>query len=105
MLAAAGRLLAPALWLGLLLGISFIETPLKFMVPGMTLGLGIGQLVFTAMNIVQVVLFIVFAASCIRRGLDRAYRWVVASLGAVLLAVLLVTALVMGLRRWVLPGL
>ena len=102
MLAAAGRLLAPALWLGLLLGISFIETPLKFTVPGMTLALGpgIGQLVFAAMNIVEVVPFIALAASCIRRGMDRAYQWVVASL----LAVPLVTVLEMGVRRWVLPG-
>ncbi|WP_411730862.1 hypothetical protein [Paeniglutamicibacter sp.] len=145
LLAAAGRLLAPALWLGLLIGISFSETPLKFMAPGMTLalGLGIGQLVFAAMNIVEAVFFIVLAASCIKRGLDRAYLWVVAGLGAVLLAkialvrpflakrteavlagveaggsswhyfyiaadglllVLLVTVLVMGVRRWVLPG-
>lgn len=145
LLAAAGRILAPALWLGLLIGISFIETPLKFMAPGMTLalGLGIGQLVFAAMNIVEVVFFIVLAASCLRRGLDRAYLWVVGLLGAVLLAkvalirpflsgrteavlagaeaggsawhyfyiaadgllvVLLVTVLVMGVRRWVLPG-
>ena len=145
LLAAAGRILAPALWLGLLIGISFIETPLKFLAPGMTLGLGlgIGQLVFTAMNIVEVVLFLVLAASCIKRGLDRAFLWVVASTGLVLLAkiglirpflaqrteavlagveaggsswhyfyiaadglltVLLVTLLVMGVRRWVLPG-
>ena len=145
LLAAAGRLLVPALWLGLLIGISFIETPLKFMAPGMTLalGLGIGQLVFAAMNIVEVVFFLVLAASCFKRGLDRAYLWVVAGLGVVLLAkvalirpflskrteavlagvesggsawhyfyiaadglltLLLITALVMGVRRWVLPG-
>jgi hypothetical protein len=45
-------------WLGMVLGISFIETPLKFRAPGVTvpLGLGIGRLVFRALNIVEGVL-------------------------------------------------
>ena len=39
-------------WLGMVLAISFIETPLKFRAPGVTLqiGLGIGRLVFRALN-------------------------------------------------------
>ena len=51
----AARLVLPALWLGLIIGISLIEAPLKFQAPGITipLGLGIGRLVFTAMNIVE----------------------------------------------------
>ncbi|MGO1393209.1 hypothetical protein [Agrococcus casei] len=55
------RLLIPALWLGLIIGISLIETPLKFQAPGMTipLGLGIGRLVFGVMNIVEAVFAIV----------------------------------------------
>jgi hypothetical protein len=45
-------------WLGLVLGISFLEAPLKFRAPGVTLpiGLGIGRLVFRALNAVEVVL-------------------------------------------------
>lgn len=45
-------------WLGLVIGISFIEAPLKFRAPGVTipLGLGIGRLVFRALNIVECVL-------------------------------------------------
>jgi hypothetical protein len=45
-------------WLGMVLGISFIEAPLKFRAPGVTipLGLGIGRLVFRALNIVECVL-------------------------------------------------
>ena len=45
-------------WLGLVLGISFLEAPLKFRAPGVTipLGLGIGRLVFRALNIVECVL-------------------------------------------------
>ncbi len=48
----------PPLWLGLLVGISFIEAPLKFQAPGITLelGLGIGELVFGVLNKVELVL-------------------------------------------------
>lgn len=39
-------------WLGMVLAISFLETPLKFRAPGVTIpiGLGIGRLVFRALN-------------------------------------------------------
>lgn len=51
-------LFIPAIWVGLIVGISFIEAPLKFTAPGITipLGLGIGRRVFLAMNITEVVL-------------------------------------------------
>ena len=59
--ARAAMLFIPALWLGLIIGISFLEAPLKFTAPGITipLGLGIGRRVFLAMNIVEVVLGVV----------------------------------------------
>lgn len=45
-------------WLGMVFAISFLEAPLKFRAPGITLplGLGIGRLVFRALNICEVVL-------------------------------------------------
>jgi len=45
-------------WLGMVLAISFLEAPLKFRAPGITvpLGLGIGRLVFQALNAVEIVL-------------------------------------------------
>jgi hypothetical protein len=45
-------------WFGMVTAISFIETPLKFRAPGVTvpLGLGIGRLVFKALNIAESVL-------------------------------------------------
>ncbi|MGO9032484.1 hypothetical protein [Mycobacterium sp.] len=48
-------------WLGMVLAISFLEAPLKFRAPDVTLqiGLGIGRLVFRALNVVEVVLAIV----------------------------------------------
>ncbi|WP_107659374.1 hypothetical protein [Nocardia suismassiliense] len=50
--------LLPMLWLGMVLAISFLEAPLKFRAPGVTLalGLGIGRLVFRALNVVEAVL-------------------------------------------------
>ncbi|MEU0407644.1 hypothetical protein ABZ307_07395 [Streptomyces griseorubiginosus] len=45
-------------WLGMVLAISFLEAPLKFRAPGVTIriGLGIGRLVFRALNLVESVL-------------------------------------------------
>jgi hypothetical protein len=44
-------------WLGMVLAISFVETPLKFQAPGVDLrtGLGIGRLVFRALNGIEFV--------------------------------------------------
>jgi hypothetical protein len=51
-------------WLGMVLAISFIETPLKFRAPGVTLqiGLGIGRLVFRALNACELLLAAVVVA-------------------------------------------
>jgi len=48
-------------WLGMVLAISFIEAPVKFRAPGVTLqiGLGIGRLVFRALNVSELVLGVV----------------------------------------------
>lgn len=45
-------------WLGMVLAISFLEAPLKFRAPGITiqLALGIGRLVFRALNLCEVML-------------------------------------------------
>ena len=54
-------------WLGMVLAISFVETPLKFRAPGVTLqiGLGIGRLVFRALNACEVALAAVVVASLV----------------------------------------
>lgn len=53
-------------WFGLVFGLSFIEAPLKFQAPGITipLGLGIGKLVFGTLNKIEIafnLLLILFA--------------------------------------------
>jgi hypothetical protein len=52
-------------WLGMVLGISFLEAPLKFRAPNVTLqiGLGIGRLVFRALNTVEVGFAVVLLAA------------------------------------------
>ncbi len=52
-------------WLGMVLGVSFLEAPLRFRAPGITLplGLGIGRLVFAALNRVEIGFALVIAAA------------------------------------------
>lgn len=54
-------------WLGMVLAISFLEAPLKFRAPNVTLpiGLGIGRLVFRALNAVEVVFALVIATALV----------------------------------------
>ncbi|WP_206447927.1 hypothetical protein [Agrococcus sp. KRD186] len=86
MLARAARLILPALWLGLIIGISLIETPLKFQAPGMTvpLGLGIGRLVFAAMNIVEGVVALLLLLAVYRSRAPRPERVLAIAVAAVL---------------------
>ena len=54
-------------WAGMVLAISFIEAPLKFRAPGVTvqIGLGIGRLVFRALNTAEVVLALALASAAL----------------------------------------
>ena len=55
----------PFVWFGMVTAISFLETPLKFRAPGVTvpLAVGIGRIVFKALNMVEVVLAVVLLAA------------------------------------------
>jgi hypothetical protein len=54
-------------WLGMVSAISFLEAPLKFRAPNVTLqiGLGIGRLVFRALNLVEAVFALVIVATLV----------------------------------------
>lgn len=81
-------LLVPMLWVGMVAAISFLEAPLKFQAPGVTLaiGLGIGRRVFRALNAVEVVLAVLLvAASAIANPGTAA--WVLLVAAAVVLAI------------------
>lgn len=83
-------LLIPGLWLGMILGISFIEAPLKFTAPGITipLGLGIGRRVFLAMNAVEIVLMIVLVLALV--ALRKTALWPPLKIPTILIGVMLV---------------
>lgn len=72
-------------WLGMVLAISFIEAPLKFRAPGVSLqvGLGIGRLVFRALNTVEVVLAVVLVALIV---IDAPSPVAVVAIGAAVIA-------------------
>jgi hypothetical protein len=52
-------------WLGMVVAISFVEAPLKFRAPDVTLkiGLGIGRLIFRALNTCELVFAVIVGAA------------------------------------------
>jgi hypothetical protein len=54
-------------WLGTVLAISFLEAPVKFRAPGITipLGVGIGRLVFRALNLVEAAFAVAVAVTLV----------------------------------------
>ncbi|MBV9640402.1 MAG: hypothetical protein JO330_12705 [Mycobacteriaceae bacterium] len=83
-------------WFGMVIAISFMEAPLKFRAPGVTLriGLGIGRLVFRALNGAELVLAAVVLAA-LAFDLPPARILVAIIVAVVALAVQLFTV-----RRW-----
>ena len=61
------------LWLGMVIAISFLEAPLKFRAPDVTLqvGLGIGRLVFRALNACEIVLAALIAVELLADETER----------------------------------
>ncbi len=78
----------PMLWLGMVLAISFLEAPLKFRAPGVTLalGLGIGRIVFRALNIAETALAVALVLSCVVLG-PKTATWVWLGIAVAILAV------------------
>ena len=88
----------PFVWFGLIAAISFMEAPLKFQAPGITipLGLGIGRLVFFALNKMELVLAGVFLISLLGNR----------SVGRVVVTIFAMIALILGIETlWLLPVL
>jgi hypothetical protein len=77
------RATVPGVWIGLLVALSFIETPLKFLAPDITvpLALGIGRLVLTAANIAGAVLLVAITVLSLVR--PRVRRGALVVLGAI----------------------
>jgi len=78
-------------WLGMVLAISFLEAPLKFRAPGITiqLGLGIGRLVFRALNASEIALaMLVVVALVIGRPGAGVIAATLVAIGALLVQVI-----------------
>ena len=89
----------PFIWFGALGAISFMEAPLKFTAPNVTLalGLGIGRIVFQTLNKIEIILAILlvlsFVFECPKGGKSWLYCF-----GAIAVLLLLETV-------WLLPVL
>ena len=88
----------PFVWSGMIGAISFIEAPLKFRAPNVTreIGLGIGKIVFQALNRIELVLAAIIIACLIFAGPQAANVYYI--LGVVVLFLLTQTV-------WLLPRL
>ena len=55
----------PFIWFGMIGAISFMEAPLKFQAPGITLplGLSVGRLIFFVLNKIEIILAAIFFVS------------------------------------------
>jgi hypothetical protein len=86
--AAAAATAAVFIWLGMVVAISFLESPLKFRAPGVTIpiGLGIGRLVFRALNTAEAILAAVLLVAAVTQPPPAR----VLATGAVAVALLLV---------------
>ena len=87
------RLLLPAFLLGAIIAISFLEAPLKFLAPGVTIpiGLGIGRLVFTALSVLAGVVLILLTVVSVRA---KAGRGVLGILGGIWIVYLIEVAVI-----------
>ncbi|GAA3547731.1 hypothetical protein [Nocardioides daeguensis] len=84
---------ASFVWLGMVLAISFIEAPVKFRAPGVSLkiGLGIGRLVFRALNACELVLAVLVAIALLVGDPGRGAATALAvAVGALLVQLVLV---------------
>ncbi|MCM6775139.1 hypothetical protein NDR87_24885 [Nocardia sp. CDC159] len=86
-------LFLPMLWLGMVLAISFLEAPLKFRAPNVTLaiGLGIGRLVFRALNTAETVLALALLISAfLARVSGATWVWLAAAVAVLAVQILIV---------------
>jgi hypothetical protein len=92
------QIAVPFVWFGLVGGISFMETPLKFRAPNITLplGLGIGRIVFSALNKVEIALAVLLMVSFFFAGTENTFA--LAIFGIIAFLLILQTV-------WLLPAL
>ena len=92
------QIAVPFVWFGMIGAISFLEAPLKFQAPGITLalGLGIGRLIFQTLNVIEVVFALLLLVSLF---VNRPVSTFVIGASAVIVTLLLLETV------WLLPAL
>ncbi len=92
-------LLTVGVWIGMLVGISFVEAPLKFQAPGVSvkIGLGIGRLVFSALNKSEIIFSIVLTIWLFRE------RMRIGNMTLIILGIPILLVTIQSL--WLLPSL
>lgn len=77
----------PWLWIGMVLAISFMEAPLKFRAPGITtdLGVGIGRLVFRALNRIETAFAVAVVVALLAGELGTPTTWVSSAIAIAML--------------------
>lgn len=82
------KIAIPFIWFGMIGAISFVEAPLKFQAPGITLplGLGIGRLVFQMLNKIEMVMAVIMAAAFLLNRRERGLPMYLFLLAAAILA-------------------
>jgi len=94
-------------WLGMVLAISFLEAPLKFRAPGVTLriGLGIGRLIFRALNTLELLFAVVICAVLFTHHIpDSLNIAITVAIGALLLQLVVIRPLLSRRTTEVLEG-
>ncbi len=86
------------IWCGLVIGISFIESWIKFRAPGVTLatGLAIGRIVFAALNKTEWIIAIIIVAGLFLTGFEISFNKI--PIGVAIIILLMQTL-------WLLPAL
>lgn len=98
---------AALIWFGMVIAISFLEAPLKFRAPGVTvqLGLGIGRIVFRALNLCETVLaLIVVAGLALARPWTAGGGWLSAAVATLVIQLAIVRPLLRRRSASVLAG-
>lgn len=91
--AAAVAVAVTFAWVGMVTAISFVEAPLKFRAPNVTLqiGLGIGRLVFRALNTIEMVFAIILVVVI---ALSRPSVPVIVAFAVVIMALIVQVAVI-----------
>jgi hypothetical protein len=76
-----------AIWLGMIIAISFMEAPLKFQAPSVTLSIGleIGRIIFSTLNRIEWVLMITLLGIIIFNKSNRHHQWMIGVLVLILI--------------------